>query len=119
MIYITVENDIKVKISGSNEVFTIDILTGENISSNTLTINDEEDIFVGKIGNLEYSIDGGKNWLDYNKDIYFEGAQTVTVRYKAHGVYLNGESVEFTFTQDTNPETNKYISIKNISFVSS
>ena len=116
---ITAENDIKVKISGSNEVFTIDILTGENISSNTFTINDEEDIFVGKIGNLEYSIDGGKNWLDYNKDIYFEGAQTVTVRYKAHGVYLNGESVEFTFTQDTNPETNKYISIKNISFVSS
>lgn len=115
---ITAENDIKVKISGSNEVFTIDILVGENISSNSLTINDEEDIFVGKINNLQYSIDG-ENWLDYNDDVYFEGAQTVKIRYKAHGVYLNGNEVEYKFTEDTNPETNKYISIKNISFVSS
>lgn len=116
---ISEENDIKVKISGSNEVFTIDILEGENISSNSLTINDEEDTFVGKINNLQYSIDGGDTWLDYNSDVYFEGTQTVKARYKSYGVYLNGNEVEYRFSEDSNPETNKYISIKNISFVSS
>lgn len=115
---ITAENDIKVKISGSSEVFTIDILAGENISLNTFAMNDEEDIFVGRTTNLQYSTDG-KHWMDYNSDIYFEGTQTIKVRYKAHGVYLDGTIAEFTFTKDTNLETNKYISIKHISFVSS
>lgn len=115
---ITAENDIKVKISGSNEIFTIDILNGENVSLDSLTINDEEDIFVGKTNNLEYSIDEGKNWQDYNNNIKFSETQTVKVRYKAYGTYLNGNIMDFEFTKDTNPETNKYVSIKNIKFVS-
>ena len=38
-------------------MFTIDILKGENISSKTLAMNDDEDSFVGKTEVLEYSID--------------------------------------------------------------
>lgn len=87
---ITAENDIKVKISGSNEVFTIDILEGENISKSTLDINDDEDRFMGKTNNLQYSLDGGNTWLDYTSETTFEGTMKVKVRYKAHGVYLAG-----------------------------
>lgn len=116
---ITAKNDIKVKISGSKEVFTIDIVEGQDISLNSLAINDDEDIFVGKVDNLEYSIDGGKTWSDYNNSIHFEGTQKIKARYKAYDRYLSGNITEFEFTKDTNPETNKYISIKNLSFVSS
>lgn len=115
---ITADNDIKVKISGSNEVFTIDIVKGEDISLNSLTINDEENIFVGKTDNLQYSIDEGITWIDYNSDIKFNDTQTVKARYKAYDKYLPGNIMEFNFLKDTNPETNKYISIKNINFVS-
>lgn len=115
---ITAENDIKVKISGSNEVFTIDILEGENISKSTLDINDDEDRFMGKTNNLQYSLDGGNTWLDYTSETTFEGTMKVKVRYKAHGVYLAGDFMEFDFSEDTNPENNKYIKVEHISFVS-
>ena len=118
---ISVQNDIQVKISGAAEVFTIDILEGEKIDSAKLTINDEEDIFVAtdkKLENLEYSVDGGTSWKDYTSDIHFSGDQIVKVRYKSYERYLHGETKEFTFKKDTSPETNRYISINHIGFVS-
>lgn len=115
---ITVENDIKVKISGSNEIFTIDIIPGEDISLNSLAMNDEENIFVGKTNNLQYSTDGGISWNDYNSSINFNDKQSIKARYKANGRHLAGNSMNFEFTKDTNPETIKYISIKNLTFVS-
>lgn len=114
---ISAENDIQVKISGSSQVFTIDILEGEDVSSDTMAMNDDENTFVGKIQSLEYSTDGGKSWKDYTGDIRFEGNEAVTVRYKAHGTYLQGNTTDFTFTEEK-AETNKYIYVKNISFVS-
>lgn len=115
---INANDDIKVKISGSNEVFTIDILNGENVSTNTLAMNDEEDKFVGRIASLQYSTDGGNTWIDYTSDVRFEGTKAVKVRYKEHGTFMAGETADFTFTEDTNPDTNKYIRVQDISFVS-
>ena len=40
------------------------------------------------------------------------------VRYKAHDRYLAGAIDQFTFHEDTNPDTIKYIPVKHISFVS-
>lgn len=45
---INAENDIRVQISGSNEVYIIDILNGENISNELLDGNDDENRFIGK-----------------------------------------------------------------------
>lgn len=112
---ITADNDIQVKISGSNEVFVIDILNGQEINTNSLTNNDDEDIFVGQLSNLEYSLDN-VTWSDYHSNV-FEGNQIVYVKYKAHDRYLAGNSKKFQFTEALD-DTKKYISVKNIQFVS-
>lgn len=114
---INAENDIRVQISGSNEVYIIDILNGENISNELLDGNDDENRFIGKIENLEYSLDGGITWTDYSSDIEFTGDKVVQVRYKAHGIYLEGEAMEFKFT-DIPDITTTYIPVKYINFVS-
>ena len=114
---VNAENDIRVQISGSNEVYIIDILNGENISNNLLNGNDDENRFIGKIENLEYSLDEGINWTDYSSDVEFIGDKTVQVRYKAHGRYLRGEATEFKFT-DIADVTTTYIPVKYINFVS-
>lgn len=115
---ITADNDIQVKISGSNQVFTIDILKGENISSKTLAMNDDEDSFVGKTEVLEYSIDNGKTWKAFDRDTRITGNQTVLARYRAHGVYLSGDSTEYNFTENNDKEK-KYVYVKDISYISS
>lgn len=115
---ISAEQDIQVKISGSNQVFTIDILEGEGIESRTLAANDDENTFIGKIQSLEYSTDGGKTWADYTADVRFEGEVKVTARYKAHGTYQQGDSTEFDFTEAEDKETKQYIYVEHISFVS-
>ena len=115
---ITTENDIKLKLSGTSQEYTIDILTGERVTTDIVTKNDDENTLVGKIANLQYSLDEGETWKDYTSDITFEGDQVVKVRYKAHGRYLDGAMDQFTFHEDTNPDTIKYIPVKHISFVS-
>lgn len=115
---ITSDDDIQVKISGSNQVFTIDILEGENISSKNLVMNDDEDSFVGKTEALEYSLDNGKTWTAFENDTRITGSQIVLARYMAHGVYLSGESTEYNFTEN-NDQEKKYIYVKDISYVSS
>lgn len=89
-------------------MFTIDILKGENISSKTLAMNDDEDSFVGKTEVLEYSIDNGKTWKAFDRDTRITGNQTVLARYRAHGVYLSGDSTEYNFTENNDKEKNMF-----------
>ena len=60
------KDDIKVKISGSSQIFTIDITNGETVDDLTLNMNDDENIFIGKTDYLEYSSNDGISWNDYN-----------------------------------------------------
>ena len=99
-------------------MFTIYILKGENISSKTLAMNDDEDSFVGKTEVLEYSTDNGKTWKAFDRDTRITGNQTVLARYRAHGVYLRGDSTEYNFTENNDKEK-KYVYVKDISYVSS
>lgn len=115
---ITAENDIKLKLSGTSQLYTIDILDGERVTTASVTKNDDENTLVGKIANLQYSLDEGVTWKDYTSDITFEGYRVVKVRYKAHGRYSDGAMDQFTFHEDTSPDTSKYIPVKYISFVS-
>ena len=106
------------KLKYQDQIFTIDILKGENISSKTLAMNDDEDSFVGKIEFLEYSIDNGKTWKAFDSDTRITGNQKVLARYRAHGVYLSGDSTEYNFTENNDKEK-KYVYVKDISYVSS
>ncbi|MGC5816101.1 NPCBM/NEW2 domain-containing protein [Clostridium perfringens] len=112
---ITSENDIIIGLVGTSTTHTIDIKDGESISTKYLTKNDLENILVGKTSNLEFSIDDGNTWFEYRDDITFPGYQIVKVRYKAHDNYLEGEINQFTFIEDIDTDSRKYIPSKNIS----
>ena len=125
---ITAENDIKVGLVGTNDFYTIDILPGNTISSSTIYANDSENLLVGSIDNLEFSIDNGQTWCDYVANtnslsrsnpnnvygIRFEGNKTVKVRYKAHGLHLQSNEYEYNFTEDRDTDTRKYVQLKNV-----
>lgn len=108
-------DDIKVGLVGSSEVFTLDVKDGTNVSTGSLTINDISNTLEGKIDNLQFSNDAGKTWCDYVKDITFDGDQTVQVRYKANGLFLQGEPYTFTFTKNKDTDTRKYIRASHLS----
>ncbi|MCJ8342972.1 MAG: S-layer homology domain-containing protein [Cetobacterium sp.] len=116
---ITADNDVKIGLVGTTDVYNIDILKGNTISNSTIYANDLENLLVGNIYNLEFSLDNETTWCDYvtkgNMDgIRFEGDKTVKVRYKAHGVYLKSDVHEYNFTKNTDTDTKKYIQLNNI-----
>lgn len=111
------KDDIKVKISGSSQIFTIDITDGEIIEDSKLNMNDDENIFIGKTNYLEYSTNNGIAWYNYNNQL-FENNEKIKVRYKAHGTTLNGEIREYSFTKNED-NTLKYIYVKNINYIQS
>ena len=111
---ITAENDIKVGLVGSSDIFTIDIQKGASPNDATLYKNDLENRLLGKIEHLEYSLDEGKTWKDYTDETKFDGFQVVKVRYKANGTYLQSGIGQNTFKNDSTDATRKYIPLKNI-----
>ena len=115
---ITAENDIQVGLIGTDEVFVIDIKQGETVLASKIYNNDYENLLIGAIDNLQFSLDDGATWCDYvgglENGIRIEGHQVVKVRYKAHSVYLQGPEEQFTFKEDTDTETRKYVQLKHV-----
>ena len=111
------KDDIKVKISGSSQIFTIDITNGETVDDLTLNMNDDENIFIGKTDYLEYSSNDGISWNDYNNQ-RFETKEKIKVRYKSHGTTLNGEIREYHFTKNDD-KTLEYVYVENINYIQS
>lgn len=111
-------NDIKVGLVGIDDIFTIDILDSKPITESTVYKNDLENLLIGDIDNLEFSLDGGNTWCDYvgglENGIRFTGDKTVKLRYKAYGHYLQGNSVDYTFTEDTNTPEKTYVQLNNV-----
>ncbi|MGX7173654.1 NPCBM/NEW2 domain-containing protein [Enterococcus ratti] len=102
-------NDLKLKVGGSNAVFTIDITKASTLTG--LFANDYENRILGNIDHLEVSTDNGKTWTDYTTQ-RFTGNTVVLARYKANGTKLQSDSSTFTFTEDN------YDSIKkNIKYI--
>ncbi|HCW53608.1 MAG TPA: hypothetical protein DG753_07720 [Clostridium sp.] len=114
-------NDIQVGLVGADDIFKIDILDSKSITSSTIYGNDLENLLIGDIDNLEFSLDGGNTWCDYvggpENGIRITGNKTVKVRYKAHGHYLQGNSLDYTFTEDTNTPEKTYVQLKNVKLV--
>lgn len=112
---VTEENDILVKLQGAVNYYTIDI-TKANTPSN-LYRNDAENRLIGTVDGLEWSSDEGNNWKDLANDTTFEGDQVVQVRSKATGTVKASDIATYTFTEDTDTVSRKYIPLKYISYV--
>lgn len=111
-------DDILVGLSGTTQNYCIDIKDGQPLTS-SIYKNDDENVLVGDINHLEYSVDNGLTWNDYiggiTTDIRFEGDIVVKFRYKPHGVYLQGPVGQYTFHADKNNEKSQYLQLKHVS----
>ena len=124
---ITADTDIKVRLLGVDTIHTIDIFNGQS-PKGKVQANDAENLLVGNIANLQYSLDGGENWQDYAATtvdeatinpkgvtgIRFNGDDEVKVRYKANGQFLMGPEVTFTFRENFDTDVAKYVQQRHV-----
>lgn len=115
---ITAENDIYVGLMGTDKNYVIDIKAGKTLGSDIYKNDDENLLLGGNTASLEYSLDDGQTWQDYesgiNSQTRIEGNVTALFRYKATGVYLRGDEKAYQFTANKNNEKNQYVQLKNV-----
>lgn len=111
---ITVENDIIINFMGLSYTFRIDITKGT--MSNNLFANDLENRVVGIDLTYEWRNNENNPWTSY-KDASPDntGDKTLYVRRKAIGTQLASDSVTYTFTEDNQPNTRKYVPVSHLS----
>ena len=115
---ITAENDILVHIVGAGyddeNIYRIDILEG-NTPTN-LYNNDLENKIIGATEAMEWKYSEMDSWTSFEDEVPdLTGNKKVSVRTKATGVYLPSDELTFSFTEDNQPDTQKYITIDNLS----
>lgn len=116
---ITAENDIYVHIVGvnysENNLYKIDIT--EQSSPNNLYANDWENKVIGATEAVEWRYTQNDEWTSYGVDSPdLTGNKTIQVRLSATGTKLASPASElYTFTQDNQPDTRKYIPIEHLS----
>ncbi len=115
---ITAENDIYIHIEGvsydDENLYKIDIEKA-NTPDNWYA-NDLENRVIGVNTHTQWRMNAQDDWKSYmelSPDL--SGNQTVELRVGANGIYLPSESLKFTFTNDNQPETEKYIPISHLS----
>ena len=115
---ISADADIKVGLTGTNVNHTIDIKAGKTITAKTLYANDDENLLIGDTNALEYSTDGGAHWADYpgglDSTVRFTDSTAVTVRYKAHDVYLQSAEYTYHFTPESYEEGRQYLPLRYV-----
>ena len=82
-------------------IFTKNTPEAPNVSG-----NDEENTLKGADETMEYSIDNGTTWNDYNNDLIFQGKVTVQIRYKETELLTASEITEVIFTKNTQEAPN-------------
>lgn len=119
---ITSENDIYVHIVGVNydekNLYKIDI-TEQNLPA-TLYPNDLENRVVGVNLGTEWRYRESEPWTSYNvASPDLTGNKTVQVRQSATGTKLASPASEtYTFTEDNQPDTRKYIPVSHLNIQS-
>ena len=112
---ITADNDLLVKMQGSSSYYTIDI---KNAAAPTgLYNNDNENRVIGATSVYQWSEDGN-TWTNFTNDTIFEGDKTIYVRIGANDTTLAGNSIQYSFTSDTNTADHSYISLSNVKVLS-
>lgn len=107
---VNAENKILVRLQGTTNYFTINIVQGE--IPDTAYFNDNENKIIGVEAPMEYHTGDGL-WKEITDSTRFDGDITVTVRIKAHGTTTQSAEKTFEFTDNTN-EKRKYITIDRI-----
>lgn len=108
---INADNDIMVKLQGSTNSYTIDIVEG-TMPSNIYN-NDNENRMIGIPSSAEWSTDNA-TWNKFSDDTVFNGDKTIYVRNGATGNAKATDSVQYSFTTDTFTDTRSYIPIGRI-----
>lgn len=111
---ITAENDIIVNFMGLTYTFRIDITKGT--VDNNLFANDLENRVVGITLNYEWRNNENDTWTSY-KDASPDntGNKTLYVRKVASGTQLTSDTATYTFTEDNQPNTRKYVPVSHLS----
>ena len=95
-------------------IYRIDILKG-TIPTN-LYNNDLENKIIGATDIMEWKYTENDSWTSYKEQIPdLTGDKTVIVRTGATGVSLPSDELTFSFTEDNQLDTQKYISIDHLS----
>lgn len=112
---ITSDNDIIIKFMGLNDYrFTIDIREGS--LSSILYANDLENRVIGIDLTYEWRNNENDSWTSYRTASPDNtGNKTLHVRKGATGTQLATDSVTYTFTEDNQPDTRKYVSVSHLS----
>lgn len=111
----TAENDLLVRLQGTQSYYTIDI-TKSSTPSNIYN-NDRENRITGNVTGLEWRSSEEDDWKDLTSSTVFEGDQTVQVRTKATNTNLASDAISYTFTKDTDTDSRKYIPLSRIEYV--
>lgn len=115
---ITAENDILIHIVGADyedeNIYRIDISKGN--TPKNLYNNDLENKVIGATNIMEWKYDENDNWTSFaDKLPDLTGNKTVIVRNGATGLHLPSDTLTYSFTEDNQLDTQKYISIDNLS----
>ncbi len=114
---LNIDDDILLRVQGTEDTFIIDIKKETAPNASTLAISNEEDRFAGATSGIEYSFDQ-ITWQKLDPEQRFPGNIRVYVRKYAHAEYMTSDTVYYTFTADTNPDSFRYIYIDRLTFVS-
>lgn len=115
---VTEDNDIYILIVGladdENNYYKIDISSKPTLP-NTLYANDYENKIFGLDSRFEWRYLNGTSWTAYSYAMPdCSGNKTVEVRIKASGDNPPSDIRSFDFTEDTDTETRKYVSIEHL-----
>lgn len=117
---INADNKIKIRLKQGNKESTIDIQNQE-LPVITAYLNDLENrlIGMGDTSKLEWRTQNSTgDWISYSKqEAIVTGDTKLFIRKKATSTLMASEAVEFTFTEDNQPNTAKYVPIKHITSV--
>ena len=117
---ITSENDIYVHIVGVNyneeNLYKIDILESEGLPS-TLYANDDENRMIAINLSTQWRYDENEPWTSYSEaSPDLTGNKTIQLRQGATGTRLaSNASSTYTFTENNDPNTRKYIAVSHLS----
>lgn len=112
---INADDDIRVKLQGTNNYYTIDITKGATPTN--LYNNDLENRITGNVSGLEWKEAEGDSWEDLTSETIFAGEKTIVVRRKATGTKAASDSIEFSFTEDTKNPSRNYIPLRHINYI--
>ena len=115
---ITAENDIYIHIVGTNyseeNVYQIDIQESEGLPSEVYA-NDLENKFMAAIPGMEWKLNETDEWTLYGEEEPdLTGDKNIFVRRAATGTHLEGEAIEYQFTEDEVNDKRQYIPIAHL-----